>query len=126
MTACHPEHTRRQRFRGLQSQSLTREGFLQDEAPRPEDCLTSEWSDWSDCSTSCGRGWLTKERRVVAGPKNGGKACPRKLQKKSDAQTPCLVRQAHPLGTRATGGCWRTEPGTIEWIRERNIYLTNI
>jgi len=82
LTACHPQHTRRQRFRGLQSQSLTREGFLQDEAPRPEDCLTSPWSDWSACSTSCGRGWLTKERRVVAGPRNGGKACPRKLQKK--------------------------------------------
>jgi hypothetical protein len=82
MSSCHPEHTRRQRFRGLQSQSLTREGFLQDEAPRPEDCVTSPWSDWSACSTSCGRGWLTMERRVVAGPKNGGKACPRKLLKK--------------------------------------------
>jgi hypothetical protein len=83
MSSCHPEHTRRQRFRGLQSQSLTREGFLQDEAPRPEDCVTSPWSDWSACSTSCGRGWLTMERRVVAGPKNGGKACPRKLLKKN-------------------------------------------
>merc|ERR1719361_1139047 len=36
LSACHPEHdARRQRVRGLQSQSLTREGFLQDEAPLP-------------------------------------------------------------------------------------------
>merc|ERR1719357_1307383 len=82
LSACHPQHTRRQRFRGLEAQSLTREGYQQDEAPRPEDCVTSEWSDWSACSTSCGRGWLTRERTILVGPRNGGKACPRKLQKK--------------------------------------------
>merc|ERR1712115_596818 len=46
LSACHPQHTRRQRFRGLEAQSLTR------------------------------------ERKILVGPRNGGKACPRKLQKK--------------------------------------------
>lgn len=42
-------------------------------------------------------------------------------RRRRDAQTLFHVLPARLLGTRATGGCWKTEPWTIEWIRERKI-----
>jgi len=79
-TACRPNP--QDRFRGLQSQSLVREGFLQDSPSVPQDCRVSEWSDWSICSTTCGRGWETRDRTVLSPPLNGGRQCPRKLNKR--------------------------------------------
>jgi hypothetical protein len=73
LAACNPH----QAFRGLQSQSLTREGFLQDEAPDPADCQVSAWSVWSGCSASCGRGWLARGRAVLREAAPGGRPCPR-------------------------------------------------
>jgi hypothetical protein len=96
ITACQPNPQGRGRFRGLQSQSLTREDFLQnvqdDQPPSPEDCLVSDWAPWSLCSASCGnRGWVTRDRVVLAQARHGGKACPRKLRKRKrcSQEVPC-------------------------------------
>merc|ERR1719481_2198943 len=43
------------------------------------DCLMSLWSDWSACSSSCGRGWMTMMRSVVSPAMNGGRPCPKKM-----------------------------------------------
>lgn len=43
------------------------------------DCLMSLWSDWSPCSSSCGRGWMTMMRSIVSPPMNGGRPCPKKM-----------------------------------------------
>ena len=45
-------------------------------------CQVSEWSPWSDCSVSCGRGWSSRERYVITQPQNGGRECPKKLSKR--------------------------------------------
>jgi len=42
-------------------------------------------------------------------------------RRRRDALTLCLVPPAHLPGIRATGGCWKTEPWTIEQTREWNI-----
>ena len=42
-------------------------------------------------------------------------------RRRRDAQTLFHVLPVHLLGTRATGGCWKTEPWTIEWTRKRKI-----
>merc|ERR1712107_188230 len=42
----------------------------------------TEWSDWSPCSASCGKGWITKTRQILAEPQHGGRQCPRKLEKR--------------------------------------------
>ncbi|XP_047112187.1 spondin-1-like [Schistocerca piceifrons] len=44
----------------------------------PVNCLMSEWSEWSPCSVTCGRGYKTRERHVLLHPTHGGKRCPSK------------------------------------------------
>jgi len=44
------------------------------------DCIITEWSDWSHCSVTCGRGLQFKRRIIEAVEKNGGKPCPVKLE----------------------------------------------
>jgi len=39
------------------------------------DCETSPWSQWSECSKSCGTGHQQRVRVVTKEAQNGGKAC---------------------------------------------------
>lgn len=45
------------------------------------DCMVSAWSDWGQCSVTCGRGVMTKTRTIKVPADNGGQRCPRKLVK---------------------------------------------
>lgn len=36
----------------------------------------SEWSPWTDCSTSCGTGMQARYRHIKQNPSDGGRACP--------------------------------------------------
>ena len=40
------------------------------------DCRVSEWSEWSECSKSCGLGQMLRTRKVIAPSKRGGVPCP--------------------------------------------------
>ncbi|XP_075235382.1 spondin-1-like [Lycorma delicatula] len=42
----------------------------------PQDCVVSDWSTWSNCSVSCGRGIKAKTRQILVNPRNGGLPCP--------------------------------------------------
>lgn len=42
----------------------------------PRHCRTSDWSDWTPCSKTCGIGESTRTRTVLKHPRRGGKACP--------------------------------------------------
>lgn len=44
--------------------------------PPPVDCEVSEWTPWSKCSVSCGRGHKYRTRYIKVPPQNGGAACP--------------------------------------------------
>eukprot|EP00927_Polykrikos_kofoidii_P009143 TRINITY_DN13795_c0_g1_i1.p1 TRINITY_DN13795_c0_g1~~TRINITY_DN13795_c0_g1_i1.p1 ORF type:complete len:1545 (-),score=151.55 TRINITY_DN13795_c0_g1_i1:291-4925(-) len=39
------------------------------------DCVLSAWSDWTNCSLTCGGGQKKKSRTIVRSPANGGKTC---------------------------------------------------
>jgi hypothetical protein len=41
----------------------------------PVDCLTSDWSDFSQCTRACGRGEQKRVRSVLKRAGNGGKVC---------------------------------------------------
>ncbi|XP_022294479.1 spondin-1-like isoform X6 [Crassostrea virginica] len=45
------------------------------------DCMVSAWSDWGQCSVTCGRGVKTKTRMIKVPAENGGRRCPRRLVK---------------------------------------------
>ncbi|XP_015171826.1 PREDICTED: spondin-1 [Polistes dominula] len=56
----------------------------------PVDCELSEWSPWSPCSVTCGTGRVVSYRTIKREAENGGRACPKKLQKRSRCQlAPC-------------------------------------
>ncbi|KAK3612198.1 hypothetical protein CHS0354_016588 [Potamilus streckersoni] len=45
--------------------------------PCPVDCVMSDWSPWSDCSTSCGTGAQIRYRHIKQIPSDGGRPCPK-------------------------------------------------
>jgi len=44
-------------------------------ASPPVDCGLTQWSEWSDCSSSCGGGEQQRSRKVATPPSNGGRPC---------------------------------------------------
>ena len=57
--------------------------------PSPQDCVVSDWSGWSPCSTKCGPGIQTRSRSVKYPPKEGGLACPSLTEKRTCENRPC-------------------------------------
>ncbi|XP_046817406.1 spondin-1 [Vespa crabro] len=56
----------------------------------PVDCEVSNWSPWSQCSVTCGTGRVVSYRTIKNEPQNGGRPCPKKLQRRSKCQlAPC-------------------------------------
>nr|XP_057944609.1 spondin-1a isoform X2 [Doryrhamphus excisus] len=54
----------------------------------PIDCGMSEWSEWSECNKSCGKGHTIRTRTVKLEPQFGGDPCPESIQRKK-----CKVRK---------------------------------
>jgi len=52
-------------------------------------CEVEDWSSWSECSTTCGDGTRTRERKVVQEPENGGAACQDREERDSCNTEPC-------------------------------------
>ncbi|XP_066542938.1 thrombospondin type-1 domain-containing protein 7B [Hoplias malabaricus] len=64
--------------------------------PCPLDCVLSDLSPWSGCSTTCGPGVQHRTRRVLAAPMYGGSECPNLTQTRPCAhQPPCMDQGEH-------------------------------
>ncbi|KAG7467911.1 hypothetical protein MATL_G00137220 [Megalops atlanticus] len=48
----------------------------------PIDCVVSEWSEWSECNKSCGKGHVIRTRMIKLQPQFGGAPCPVTVQRK--------------------------------------------
>ena len=57
------------------------------------DCVISEWSNWGDCSVTCGDGLHTSERHIVAEAEYGGQDCPDMLTR----QKQCSVESCEGI-----------------------------
>nr|XP_057930592.1 spondin-1b isoform X1 [Doryrhamphus excisus] len=66
----------------------------------PIDCMVSEWSEWSECNKSCGKGHTIRTRMIKLEPQFGGNVCPETIQRKK-----CKIRKCRskPKDDRGEG-----------------------
>lgn len=55
----------------------------------PVDCIVGLWSDWSNCSRTCGSGERVRTRPVTTAPAFGGAACPQTVEYLACNDQPC-------------------------------------
>uniref|UniRef100_A0A7S1NC01 Spondin-like TSP1 domain-containing protein n=1 Tax=Eutreptiella gymnastica TaxID=73025 RepID=A0A7S1NC01_9EUGL len=58
------------------------------------DCLTTEWTAWSECSVSCGGGRQLRTRSVETQPTEGGAPCP-PTEETQDCGTKACAAKVH-------------------------------
>ncbi|TKS70052.1 Spondin-1 F-spondin [Collichthys lucidus] len=56
----------------------------------PIDCIMSEWTEWSECNKSCGKGHTIRTRVVKLEPQFGGDSCSETIQRKK-----CKIRKCN-------------------------------
>ncbi|KAB1272612.1 Spondin-1 [Camelus dromedarius] len=56
----------------------------------PIDCELTEWSQWSECNKSCGKGHMIRTRMIQMEPQFGGAPCPETVQRKRCRVRKCL------------------------------------
>uniref|UniRef100_A0A672GF67 Spondin-1 n=1 Tax=Salarias fasciatus TaxID=181472 RepID=A0A672GF67_SALFA len=77
----------------------------------PVDCMVSEWSDWSQCNKSCGKGHTVRTRMVKLEPQFGGDVCPETIQRKK-----CKLRKCR-TNSKMEGGGEQEEETRKTWTR---------
>ncbi|CBZ54470.1 putative thrombospondin type 1 domain-containing protein [Neospora caninum Liverpool] len=77
----------------------------------PENCVVSDWGEWSDCSTTCGEGQSRRQREILKHPDTDGQKCPETEQArvcmKDSCTTSCVVSEWSewgPCGASCGGG----------------------
>ncbi|XP_059178699.1 spondin-1-like isoform X2 [Physella acuta] len=60
------------------------------------DCMVTPWTVWSECSVTCGKGFIMKTREIKVQAQNGGRRCPFKLVKKKKCREKNCPPRKHP------------------------------
>ena len=77
---------------------------LSEPKPEPVDCKY-EWSDWSECSTECGPGTISRTLKITEKPQNGGKRCPPLTETSPCPNSkPCVPIDCKGEWDKTTGG----------------------
>lgn len=58
------------------------------------DCELTEWSQWSECNKSCGKGHMIRTRMIQMEPQFGGAPCPETVQRKKCRIRKCFRNQS--------------------------------
>lgn len=79
----------------IESCNPGKEGVLPEQCQEtpPQDCVLSEWQEWSMCSQTCGGGQMGRKRSVLRPSKRGGKPCEDSVDSTEACNTaPCEAR----------------------------------
>ncbi|XP_075117575.1 SCO-spondin-like [Leptodactylus fuscus] len=88
----------------------------------PVDCLLSEWSEWSECSASCGGGTSERNRTVLVAADLGGRLCPAPLT----LHRICNSHNCTPAcpGGQVFSGCASSCPRTCADLRPETLCVS--
>ncbi|CAE7897597.1 adt-1 [Symbiodinium microadriaticum] len=95
--------------------------------PSPQDCMMSDWREWSTCSSDCGEGQYSRFRRVVREASRGGHPCDGVIHQTETCQLrPCDSRDCEV----SEWSEWSTsnpseghQLHTRQWFRERRVLV---
>lgn len=62
--------------------------------PCRQDCIVADFSAWSECSKTCGKGLKHRSRHIVAPPRFGGSACPDLTEFQVCISSPCSTEES--------------------------------
>ncbi|XP_006824202.1 thrombospondin type-1 domain-containing protein 7A-like [Saccoglossus kowalevskii] len=69
--------------------------------PCPQECIVSHYSDWSECTRTCGNGTQIRTRHVLVPSMYGGKECPRLAEIKPCNELPtCMEKHQYSYKTK--------------------------
>lgn len=73
------------------------------------DCELTEWSQWSECNKSCGKGHMIRTRMIQMEPQFGGAPCPETVQRKKCRLRKCRNPSIQKLRWREARESRRSE-----------------
>ncbi|CAK5038107.1 unnamed protein product [Meloidogyne enterolobii] len=88
------------------------------------DCELSEWSPWTECSSTCGRGKRNRHRNVKTFPRNGGNRCPpreHRIQERHCENRPCAPNSCR-IGRWSVWSPCSVNCGEGYQTRRRRVY----
>lgn len=79
------------------------------------DCVVGDWGEWDECNTQCGRGVMTRKRKVVVEARNGGQPCGTVSERRLCWGSNCKVARSN-TGVEEMRG-WLCTLGIIAYMR---------
>uniref|UniRef100_A0A670Z7D0 Thrombospondin type-1 domain-containing protein 7A n=1 Tax=Pseudonaja textilis TaxID=8673 RepID=A0A670Z7D0_PSETE len=91
--------------------------------PCQQDCIVSDFSAWTECSKSCGKGLSYRFRHIVAPPSYGGSACPNLTEFQSCSSAPCATEEnLYSLSVGSWSSCSIPHLRHVRQNRQENKY----
>ncbi|KAK3578437.1 hypothetical protein CHS0354_037408 [Potamilus streckersoni] len=89
--------------------------------PSPDDCMVTPWGDWSACSVTCGRGTMMRSRMIKRDAQNGGKQCPKKLERTKKCKAKQCPIDCHMSSWSPWSSCSETCGPKAVQLRRRTV-----
>ncbi|XP_060733030.1 thrombospondin type-1 domain-containing protein 7B [Tachysurus vachellii] len=84
----------------------------------PISCMLSEWTQWTECSHSCGnQGLMSRSRRVLQNAHEEGRPCPSQLSQTK----PCPIRPCYSWLLGVWSSCHVEGADCGDGVRRRNL-----
>uniref|UniRef100_A0A8C6Y727 Thrombospondin type-1 domain-containing protein 7A n=1 Tax=Naja naja TaxID=35670 RepID=A0A8C6Y727_NAJNA len=91
--------------------------------PCQQDCIVSDFSAWTECSKSCGKGLSYRFRHIVAPPSYGGSACPNLTEFQTCSSAPCATEEnLYSLSVGSWSSCSIPHLRHVRQNRQENKY----